>query len=83
MEMSKDVLEAKAESERKKMESEPDRSANDLNHQEGFVFVRDDDYGSEKKGSVQDHAYTGDSTTFSPSRTKNGVDTFHVRQKKR
>jgi RHS repeat-associated protein len=47
-----------------------------------FVFVREDDFGNEKKGTLQNHAYTGDTTVdYKPSKDENGVDTFHIKQK--
>jgi RHS repeat-associated protein len=46
-----------------------------------MVFVREDQFGSEKKGSVQDHAYTGDSVVaLKPATDGSGVDTFHIKQ---
>lgn len=47
-----------------------------------FVFKRDDSYGSERKGSIQDHAYVTDTVvSHKESKDKNGVDTFYIKQK--
>lgn len=46
------------------------------------VFRRKDNFVGEKKNSIQDHAYTGDTTIkHIPATDGSGVDTFEVRRK--
>jgi RHS repeat-associated protein len=50
----------------------------------GAVFIRLNAFGTEKKGSQQDHAYVTDSTEeYRPSNDINKPDTFFIRNKNR
>jgi hypothetical protein len=52
------------------------------NSKKSMVFVREDDYGTEKKGSVQSGAYVGDTVVDrKPAQDGSGVDTAHIRRR--
>jgi RHS repeat-associated protein len=66
--------------EKLKSERRPDNSEN-YQDNPGFIFKRLDDYGREKKGSIQNHAYFNDTFEYKPAK-EGSVDTFYIKQKR-